>query len=67
MQTTLKVTGMSCGHCVKAITAALNALPGVTGAEADLKTGAVTVDHDPVRTPLEKIRSAFEAQGYDVE
>ncbi len=33
----LKIKGMSCMHCVAAVTKALTAVPGVTGAEVDLK------------------------------
>ena len=37
------VTGMTCEHCVRAVTAEFSGLPGVTAVGVDLATGAVTV------------------------
>ncbi len=39
----LPVRGMTCGHCVKTVKAALEALPGVSEAAPDLRTGSVRV------------------------
>jgi copper chaperone len=64
-RTVLQVDGMSCEHCVKAITKAVGALQ-VGGVKVDLKSGAVTVDYDPDEVPLDKIKAAIEDQGYDV-
>jgi len=36
------VAGMTCGHCVSAVTAELSALDGVTGVEVDLVAGGVS-------------------------
>jgi copper chaperone len=65
-KTIIKMDGMSCEHCVKAVSKAVGALPGVGGVEVDLKGKTVTVDHDPAAAPLEKIKSQIEDQGYDV-
>lgn len=65
-KTILKVDGMSCEHCVKAIIKALNALSGVGGIAVDLKSGTVTVEYDPAQSPLDKIKLEIEDQGYDV-
>ena len=65
-KTVLKVDGMSCEHCVKAITNAVGALPGVSGVAVDLKTKSVTVEHDPEKSPLDKIKLEIEDQGYEV-
>ena len=43
---TYRVTGMTCGHCVRAVSAELTGLAGVTGVSVDLVPGgtsAVTV------------------------
>ena len=40
----LKIDGMSCGHCVKAVTMALQDLPGVD--VTDVKVGQATIDAD---------------------
>jgi copper chaperone CopZ len=39
----LNVQGMSCGACVKHVTAALQALDGIAAVEVDLPTGRVRV------------------------
>ncbi|WP_213663736.1 CopZ family metallochaperone [Stutzerimonas stutzeri] len=39
----LKVTGMTCGHCVKHVSEALQAVSGVTGVEVDLAAGLARV------------------------
>jgi copper chaperone len=41
--TTFQVTGMSCGHCQRAVTEEINRIPGVHGVTVDLATGSVTV------------------------
>jgi copper chaperone CopZ len=43
-QTTLKVTGMTCQHCVAAVTKALQQVPGVTATDVRLEQGQATVD-----------------------
>ncbi|HBB24260.1 MAG TPA: copper-binding protein, partial [Pseudomonas sp.] len=40
----LRVTGMSCGGCVRHVTAALQALEGVERVEVDLAGGLVRID-----------------------
>ena len=61
----IMVEGMSCSHCVQAVTKAVGALPGIGGVDVELKTGAVTVEHDPGITDVTKIKAAIEDQGYD--
>lgn len=44
---TFSVTGMTCGHCVHAVTSELKDIPGVTDVTVDLVAGGtstVTVD-----------------------
>lgn len=62
----LRVEGMSCAHCVKAVEGAVSPLPGVVEVKVDLAGGTVAVQHDPVKAPLSVIRQAIEDQGYDV-
>lgn len=63
MSLVLEVRGMSCGHCVAAITSAVSALPGVTGVDVDLAGGAVRVDGMPDSAA---VAAAIEDAGYDV-
>lgn len=44
MTTELKVTGMSCGHCVKAVEKALKAIPGVENVQVTLEPGKAVVE-----------------------
>jgi copper chaperone len=60
---TLKITGMSCGHCVKAVEGALKDLPGVTIHE--VKIGSATLSLGPGAT-VEAVRKAIEEEGYEV-
>ncbi len=62
----LKADGMSCEHCVKAITSAVGALPGVERVSVDLKAKTVTFSYDPAKSTLDQIKSEIEEQGYDV-
>jgi copper chaperone len=65
MQTvTLKVEGMSCGHCVNSVEGAVKKL-GAAG-KVDLNAGSVTVDFDESKITLNSIKEAIEDQGYDV-
>lgn len=65
-KTVLKVDGMSCEHCIKAITKAVGALPGVSGVSVDLAGKTVAVEYDPAQSPLDKIKFEIEDQGYDI-
>jgi copper chaperone len=62
----INVSGMSCEHCVKAITKAVSALPGISSVSVNLKAKTVTVEHDPALSPLDKIKLEIEDQGYDI-
>ncbi|NLV80371.1 MAG: heavy-metal-associated domain-containing protein [Rhodococcus sp.] len=46
MQTTYRVEGMTCQHCVAAVTEEVGALTGVSSVNVDLATGDVVVDSD---------------------
>lgn len=59
---TLKVAGMSCGHCVGAVTNALEAVPGVQ--VETVAIGSATVAYDPGATSVNKIAKAVADAGY---
>lgn len=63
---TLNVEGMSCSHCVNAVTKAVTALDGVSGVSVSLEGKTVTVDFDEEKVSLESIKEAIEEEGYDV-
>jgi copper chaperone len=62
---TYTVSGMTCGHCVSAVTEEVTQLPGVTGVEVDLATGGLTVTSEQ---PVDEsaVRAAVEEAGYEV-
>ncbi len=64
MQITIKVTGMTCGHCTAAVTKALQNVPGVEQAEVKLDPGqaVVTGDADP-----KALLAAIEEEGYEAQ
>ena len=62
---TYTVTGMTCGHCVNAVTEEVTALPGVTGVDVDLASGRLTVTSDaPVDD--DAVRAAVDEAGYEL-
>jgi copper ion binding protein len=62
---TYDVVGMTCDHCVRAVTAEVSALEGVREVQVDLVTGQVHVTaHQPVAT--EQLREAVEEAGYQL-
>jgi len=63
---TLNVSGMSCEHCVKAVTNALSALPGVKDITVSLKTGTASFSYDPAKSPLDTVKAAITEEGYEV-
>ena len=62
---TYTVTGMTCSHCVQAVTGELLSLPGVKDVRIDLASGAVTVTST---APLadNDVRSAVDEAGYEL-
>jgi copper chaperone CopZ len=45
---TYTVEGMTCGHCVSAVTQEVSKVPGVSDVAVDLDTKTVTVTGEPV-------------------
>lgn len=64
---TYTVSGMSCGHCVKAVTEEVSAVPGVTGVHVDLATGRLTVASEAPVDFDRIVEAVGEAGDYSVE
>jgi Cu+-exporting ATPase len=64
LSTTLKVTGMTCQHCVMSVTKALQAVPGVESAEVSLENGAAVVSGSASR---ESLVQAVKTAGYEAQ
>ncbi len=64
--TTYAVAGMTCSHCVSAVTEEIARLDGVDGVEVDLHAGGdsrVTVTStEPL--PVDAVREAIDEAGY---
>ncbi|MGQ0520354.1 MAG: heavy-metal-associated domain-containing protein [Actinomycetota bacterium] len=59
------VTGMTCGHCVNAVTSELSKLPGVTAVDVDLASGSARVEStEPL--DVEAVRTAVDEAGYEL-
>jgi copper chaperone len=62
MTNTLQIGGMTCDHCVHAVTKALQGVAGVDNVSVDLGAGRARVDGPA--DPVSLVR-AVEKQGYD--
>ena len=63
--TTVKIQGMSCNHCVMAVTKALSAVQGIKNPKVDFERGEATFEEEnPVQ--LGVVREAIEKAGYKV-
>ncbi len=60
-----KVTGMTCGHCVRAVTEAVQALDPAATVAVDLAAGRVTVEGGSA--PAAGVIAAIQAEGYQAE
>lgn len=58
------VTGMTCGHCEKAVREEVEQLPGVTDVQVSAETGKLHITSD---TPLEDaaVITAVDEAGYE--
>ena len=63
--TTYQVDGMTCGHCVAAVTQEISALSGVRDVAVDLPTGSVTVTSDR-RLDRDEVAAAVDEAGYQL-
>ena len=62
----LKVDGMSCEHCVKAVTNAVSGVSGTADAKVDLENGSASFSYDPAIAPLDTIKAAITEEGFTV-
>lgn len=66
--TTYTVAGMTCGHCVSAVTDELSALPGVTNVDVDLVKGGESAVHITSEAALDRgaVEAAIDEAGYEL-
>ena len=63
---TLKVDGMSCEHCVKAVSEAVQGVAGTANVSVDLKNGTVSFSYDSSKTQLDAIKAAITEEDFTV-
>jgi copper chaperone len=63
-QRAFNVTGMTCEHCAAAVREEVGGLPGVSGVDVSLASGALLVSGSDVDE--EAVRGAVEAAGYSL-
>ena len=62
---TIQIKGMSCNHCVMAVTKALSGIDGISNVKVDLAKGEATFDEaNPVDRNV--IRERIKKAGYEV-
>lgn len=67
MITNYKITGMTCGHCVNAVTEEVSEIDGVTSVDVQLEGGKMAVTSD-AEIDFEAIKAAVDEAGdYQVE
>jgi copper chaperone len=62
----LKVTGMTCGGCEKAVQNALTQIDGVEDVSASSAANLVGITYDPAKVTRAMVKERIEALGYDV-
>lgn len=58
----LTIDGMSCGHCVKAVTMALQDMPGVD--VKDVRVGQAVIDADEGQVTADQLTAAIDDAGF---
>lgn len=61
---TLRVSGMTCGHCAGTVARAARSVPGVAAARVDLATGTLTVEGEALP---DAVADAVRKAGYGVD
>ncbi len=62
----LTVQGMSCGGCVRGVTKALQAVPGVSNIKVVLDGGKVSLNYDPHQAGADLVKAAIREAGFEV-
>ncbi len=63
--TEYKIAGMTCEHCVRAVTEELSKIGGVEDVRVDLATASARVESsEPL--PLDAVRAAVDEAGYEL-
>jgi copper ion binding protein len=58
------VEGMTCAGCERTVSKVVGNIEGVSSSSADLNASTVTVEYDPSKVTIDKIREAVNRVGY---
>lgn len=61
---TLKIEGMTCASCARAVERVTGKLDGVSGASVNLATEKLTLEYDESKLSIESVRDAIDRAGY---
>lgn len=59
-----QVEGMNCSGCERTVSKVVGNLEGVTSSKADLKSSTLSVEYDPSKITIDKIKNAVNGVGY---
>ena len=62
---TIKIKGMSCNHCVMAVTKALNEIAGIKNVKVDLSKGEATFEEEKPANMM-VVQEQIKKAGYEV-
>lgn len=65
MKTVLNIEGMSCPHCVRHVTEALEEIPGVQSVSVSLEGKTATIEHED-SVAVAGMKDAVVEAGYEV-
>ncbi|RMD44732.1 hypothetical protein DV735_g416, partial [Chaetothyriales sp. CBS 134920] len=67
VETTINVTGMTCGACTSSIESGFKDVPGVKSVSVSLMTNRLVIQHDPSLLTPEAAAEIVEDRGFDAE
>lgn len=59
----LAITGMTCDHCVRSVTNAVQDVPGVSEAKVSLESNSAVIKGEAI--DIKKVLEAIEEEGYE--
>jgi copper chaperone len=65
--TVLSVPDISCEHCERTITGALQPVEGVQAVSVDIPARTVHVEYDPAQVSVERMKEILQEEEYPVE
>ena len=66
MNTTITVSGMTCGHCVNSVTEELSKIAGVKEVKVDLDSGKVDITSESALAQAD-LTEAIQEAGYEIK